>query len=153
VINGEIYYRADGHPDVESHDRLEQSKVKKIKWKPSIFMKREYVRLFGDIQNIRLERLQDIAAEDVVREGVWVDQPPGVNAHKPDHWDEWTEEKKDKYAAEMARCVYIAQTHHVDMLFKAFRKLWDGLNAKDGHGWEKNPWVWVIEFERVEVLE
>jgi hypothetical protein len=29
-----------------------------------------------------------------------------------------------------------------------FRKLWDSLNAKRGYGWDVNPWVWVIEFER-----
>ena len=25
--------------------------------------------------------------------------------------------------------------------------LWDSINAKRGYGWDKNPWVWVIEFE------
>jgi hypothetical protein len=32
-----------------------------------------------------------------------------------------------------------------------FKDLWDGLNAKRGYDWESNPWVWVYEFERVEV--
>jgi hypothetical protein len=32
-----------------------------------------------------------------------------------------------------------------------FHVLWDSLNIKRGYGWEANPWVWVIEFERVEV--
>jgi hypothetical protein len=32
-----------------------------------------------------------------------------------------------------------------------FHVLWDSLNIKRGYGWEDNPWVWVIEFERVEV--
>ena len=31
-----------------------------------------------------------------------------------------------------------------------FKQLWDGLNSKRGYGWDVNPWVWVIEFERVE---
>lgn len=30
-----------------------------------------------------------------------------------------------------------------------YRKLWDSINAKSGHGWNTNPWVWVLEFERV----
>lgn len=30
-----------------------------------------------------------------------------------------------------------------------FKELWDNLNAKRGYGWETNPWVWVIEFERI----
>lgn len=32
-----------------------------------------------------------------------------------------------------------------------FRDYWDYLNAKRGYGWDNNPWVWVIEFERTEV--
>ena len=30
---------------------------------------------------------------------------------------------------------------------KAFKALWDSINAKRGYGWETNPWVWVVEFE------
>jgi hypothetical protein len=31
-----------------------------------------------------------------------------------------------------------------------FEALWDKLNAKRGHSWESNPWVWAISFRRVE---
>jgi len=31
-----------------------------------------------------------------------------------------------------------------------FKKLWNSLNAKRGYGWDSNPWVWVIEFKRVD---
>ena len=30
-----------------------------------------------------------------------------------------------------------------------YRELWDSLNARRGYGWDKNPWVWVIEFKKV----
>ena len=30
-----------------------------------------------------------------------------------------------------------------------FYNLWDSINAKKGYGWQANPWVWVIEFERI----
>jgi hypothetical protein len=30
-----------------------------------------------------------------------------------------------------------------------FRTLWDSINAKRGFGWEKNPFVWVLEFKRI----
>ena len=32
---------------------------------------------------------------------------------------------------------------------KRFVVLWDSLNKKRGFGWDKNPYVWVIKFERV----
>jgi hypothetical protein len=33
---------------------------------------------------------------------------------------------------------------------KQWIQLWDSLNAKRGYPWEKNRWVWVIEFKRIE---
>lgn len=30
-----------------------------------------------------------------------------------------------------------------------FSMLWDSINAKRGHSWDTNPWVWVIEFKKV----
>jgi len=31
-----------------------------------------------------------------------------------------------------------------------FRELWDSINAKRGYGWDTNPWVWVVEFKKVD---
>lgn len=31
-----------------------------------------------------------------------------------------------------------------------YRDLWNGLNATRGHGWDTNPWVWVVAFKRLE---
>lgn len=28
-----------------------------------------------------------------------------------------------------------------------FKQLWDGINKKRGYSFQRNPWVWVIEFE------
>ena len=33
----------------------------------------------------------------------------------------------------------------------AYAKLWDEINAKRGYPWAANPWVWVVEFKRLEV--
>jgi hypothetical protein len=32
----------------------------------------------------------------------------------------------------------------------AYAWAWNSINAKRGYPWESNPWVWVIEFKRVE---
>ena len=32
----------------------------------------------------------------------------------------------------------------------AFADAWDALNKKRGYGWDTNPWVWVIEFKKIE---
>ena len=33
---------------------------------------------------------------------------------------------------------------------KEYIRLWDSLNEKRGYSWSSNPWVWVIEFKRLE---
>jgi hypothetical protein len=30
---------------------------------------------------------------------------------------------------------------------RQFIDLWDSLNAKRGHGWDQNPWVWCVSFQ------
>jgi hypothetical protein len=42
-----------------------------------------------------------------------------------------------------------SENTHVDW----FKALWNSINAKRGYGWDSNPWVWVIEFERCEKPE
>ena len=32
----------------------------------------------------------------------------------------------------------------------AFAKLWDSINAKRGYSWQSNPFVWVVEFKRID---
>ncbi|MCZ6868114.1 MAG: hypothetical protein O7G84_01260 [Gammaproteobacteria bacterium] len=34
----------------------------------------------------------------------------------------------------------------------AFADLWDSINAKRGYGWEANPWVWVVEFNAIDLV-
>jgi hypothetical protein len=40
-----------------------------------------------------------------------------------------------------------------DSVIISWERLWNSLYAKRGYGWDTNPWVWVIEFERVKVDE
>lgn len=97
-----------------------------FKWRPSIFMPREACRIKLKITNIKVERLQDISEEDAKAEGV------------SDPYDYQNPE-------------YYEQPHMrgLEINKSAFAGLWDSLNVKRGYGWDTNPWVWVIEFEKL----
>ena len=94
--------------------------VEKIPWKPSIHMPKEAARIWLKVTDVRVERLQEITSEQIYREGVEVEYPHSLNG----------EEKR-----------------------YAFSVLWNSIIKKsdlDRYGWNANPWVWVIEFERCE---
>jgi hypothetical protein len=92
----------------------------KIKWRPSIHMPREAARIFLRVKNVRVERLRDITEEDARDEGILL-----------------------SYGASDKRVCRFQNYRD------AFRALWDDLNKKRGYGWNMNPWVWVVEFERI----
>lgn len=91
------------------------------KWRPSIFMPRWASRITLEITNIRVERLQDISKSDAISEGV---KPCDDESHHEIPFG----------------CVC-----EVDR----FKSLWDSINA-DRAPWESNPWVFVIEFKKLE---
>ena len=92
------------------------------KWRPSIHMPREAARLFLFVTDVRVERVRDIYVDDAIAEGVW-----GYGRY-PDHSQEFPD---------------------LPQAAAAFAHLWDSLNAKRGHSWESNPWVWAYSFERI----
>ena len=97
-------------------------------WKPSIHMPKEAARLFLKVTSVRVERLQDITDEGCYQEGI-----SGTS-----FYDE-------------AEHIQIAGIGLKDSLERAaFSLLWNSTVKEDKYSWEGNPWVWVIEFERVE---
>lgn len=94
-------------------------------WRPSIHMPKEAARIFLKVTNVRVERLQDITEEDAFKEGC-IDYQCKIGDGKFEDVIEFDLTARD-----------------------AFIDLWDSLNAKRGYSWENNPWVWVIEFERI----
>lgn len=115
----EIHYKADGEY------------LKDVKWRPSIHMPREAARLFLRVKDVRVERLQDIGGyEIIIKEGA---SPDPYDYQSPEWYD-----TRPELLTEAARA--------------AFAGLWDSTMKHADRavcGWDANPWVWVIEFERI----
>ncbi len=97
---------------------------KDLLWKPSIHMPKEAARIWLKVKDVRVEQLQDITGLSIQKEGIELD--PNECAGKFDFISE---------------------------LFFLFQKLWDSTIKKSDlnrYGWDANPYVWVIEFERCE---
>lgn len=95
------------------------------KWKPSLFMPKQACRIFLKIKSIRVERLQDISQEDAQAEGV--EFVEGINGNLYFN--------------------YLTKEYGCNERF-SFMTLWESING-DG-SWNKNPFVWLYEFERIE---
>lgn len=120
------YYAADGNPDITFVDADGyHADDQRIRWHPSIHMPKEAARLFLRVTDVRVERLHDITPEQARAEGVI-----------PNMWDSANESYgyvKSKYV-------------------RAFEGIWKTtIKPADLplYGWDVNPWVWVIEFERI----
>lgn len=98
-------------------------------WKSPIFMPRWASRITLEITDIRVERVQDITEEDAIAEGISREFAFECNGWVPSYADP----DSGGYAD------YIT----------GYRTLWNSLNAKRGFPWEKNPWVWIIDFKVV----
>ena len=100
-------------------------------WRPSIHMPRWASRITLEITGVRVERLQDITEEDAEAEGVRGmerEMAGGTDKLDPDSGLEHGMHCSPKLT---------------------FSFLWDHLNYDRGFGWYANPWVWVVEFEKV----
>ena len=92
------------------------------KWKPSIHMPKEAARIWLKVTNVRVERLQEISAESALAEGA------------------------DKY-------IHTNGGLDENMTITSFIGIWNSTIKKsdlDRYGWDANPYVWVISFERCE---
>jgi hypothetical protein len=129
-VSGKVYYKAD--------KGLVDQLV--IHWKPSIHMPYEACRLFLRIKSVRMERLHDISYDDAIAEGIEVLTCPNADAGDyncyPRNYmtdnaksDGWPYFKDEEYT-------------------KSFASLWQSINGTES--WDANPWVWVVEFERIE---
>ena len=111
-------------------------------WKPSIHMPKEAARIWLKVTDVRVEWLQEMKPVDVIKEGAY-----------PDCWD-----CLNTYGESGSQCCYGTeeQCSQCDEVMMEWEKLWTSTIKKsdlDCYGWDANPWVWVIEFERCEKPE
>lgn len=119
----QYYYRAD-------------NKIPHCEWHPSIHMPKEAARIFLRVTNVRVERLQDITEEQAIHEGI---DPHMLLSNRAGTITEY------RIPGTCDEC---------PTAWGAFIHLWNSTVKKSDlakYGWAANPWVWVIEFERIEV--
>ncbi|WP_251447097.1 hypothetical protein [Vermiculatibacterium agrestimuris] len=124
----------------DSEKFYRNGKVVSIKWHPSIHMPKEAARLFLRVKAVRIEKLRAMGMEDALMEGITpINRPGGCKCQFA--VDGCMEEPCPNRAA-------YETYRHMD----PFIQLWDSTIApadRAFYGWEANPWVWVIGFERV----
>ena len=109
-------------------------------WRPSIHMPRWASRILLEITDVRVERLNAISEEDAQREGVHTEV-----------WDQTVVARNYATRDEFFQFWSEDMPHYVEMnqLYRSsFRSLWESIYGAEN--WLANPWVWVIEFKRVE---
>lgn len=115
-------YKADGKP-----------KYMIDKWKPSLFMPKSACRIFLEVTDIRIERLNEISETDAVAEGI-LDMFYGKDIAGNAYFDYM--DKKGGWD-----CVANDAIH-------SYQTLWQKINGVNS--WEENPFVWVYTFKVVE---
>lgn len=113
---------------------VEFAKSYNIRWKPSIHMPRAASRILLEVEEIQVERLQDITEQDAISEGV-EKLCFGTIFYK--HYDT----KKFKSANGGTPLVRNARS--------SFMTLWSSLYSEESL--QMNPWVWVVKFKVLEV--
>lgn len=108
-------------------------------WHPSIHMPKEAARIWLKVTGVRMKRLQEMKPVDVIKEGAY-----------PDCWD-----CLNTYGESGSQCCYGTEEEcsQCDEVMMEWEKLWNSTIKKsdlDRYGWNANPYVWVISFERCE---
>ncbi len=110
------------------------------RWRPSIHMPRWASRITLEITDVRVQRVQDISEADAVADGV---RPGDGKWHALGDGEAVFLDEFGWFAPER-------YTRH-NAPRHAFREAWEIINGPES--WAANPWVWVIEFEKLEQQE
>ena len=118
---GVIHYKANA-----SEADIEWFRENGWTWRPADHMPRWASRITLEVTDVHVRRLHKITEDEAKAEGI---NPRLYHAVKPG--------EPTAFSCE----TYIG----------AFSIFWDNRYKGGGLGWDKNPWVWVIDFKRVEL--
>ena len=97
----------------------------KLIYHPSIYMPKEAARIWLKVTNVRVERLQEITEAEAILEGA-IDNRAFI--HSPNNeYDH----------------IHTAREHFIDIWNSTIKE-----SDRAVYGWDANPYVWAIEFER-----
>lgn len=133
---GKYYYAATDTISFNTYVDENGLEHEHVPWKPSIHMPKEAARIWLKVTDVRVERLQEITPKDAENEGV------GNLFYEDIGYSE------KNYGTEVDPEYGIAK--------EQFAWLWESTIKKSNlncYGWNANPWVWVIKFERCEKPE
>lgn len=105
---------------------------------PSIFMPRWASRITLEVVGVRVERLQDITNEDAKAEGL-------KSITKDNITIKWGIPDADGYPG-TDDIGWPWSDWNVNPI-AAYKRLWESINGPGS--WDSNPWVWVIEFKKI----
>lgn len=148
---GILVYRADYPACVPRHyENVPPESA--LKWRPSIHLARDQSRIQLEVTGVRVERLQDISEDDAVAEGCKADVPETWWQGYKDCGGSmgWIHQQAtgDEPPDWMIEPHKMAPTPHLVRSAKwHYELLWDAINGPGS--WEANPWVWVVEFRRL----
>ena len=144
-----LAYRADEKTDIKRPSEWYNGK-----WHPSIHMPKEAARIWLEVTDVRVERLQEITWEDALAEGINHEDAEDGNLCSYCKVNESHKGVRNYgngpvYCVDSGQCD-VAKLAFEDDCIDCFSELWDSIYQKQGHGWDASPWVWVIEFKRLE---
>lgn len=124
---GDVAYRADLRPEDEAEERRVRRLVKRVDnpWRPSIHMPRWAARIFLEIIDVRIQRVQEITEEDARAEGI--DNGPELGPRL--------------YPSPRAARSSLGYRNR-------FAEVWEDIYGT----WDANAWVRALTFRRIEAV-
>lgn len=103
-------------------------------WRPAKHMPRWASRILLEVVSVRVERLHDCSSKDAISEGIH---------HYEHRWRDC-----DYPVPDVAYEPVKGWPTRYSCPVQAYRALWESIYGEGS--WAANPWVWVVEFGRVE---